>query len=227
MGNSSFPERNTIELSEVMVHNVKEATRTQSDSRLWYRYRVGTITASKMKQICRTSLAMPSQRLIKKICYPEWTAHERYAELMAERHDQFWVANSGLVLSPEWPHLGVSPIGTCIVCSTCCGRGTSEIKCPYCHRHNSAEDIGRDSHSCLKTSDSDNSLHLPLSSADSDFQVEYSNFCVHFPTRIISQNSHWTDLSRYSIVNSRGPSVISSSQVASGSSQASSSGVCL
>ena len=38
-----------IELSEEMVCNVEEATRAQSDSRLWYRYRAGRVTASKMK----------------------------------------------------------------------------------------------------------------------------------------------------------------------------------
>ena len=121
LANTSYPDLLTssesvcIELSEVMVHNIEEATRAQSDSRLWYRYRAGRITASKMKQVCRTSLAMPSQCLIKEICYPEafrftttatcWgcdherTARAKYAELMAEKHHQFSVANSGLVLT--------------------------------------------------------------------------------------------------------------------------------
>ena len=206
LAKASYPDLLTscgsvrIELSEEMVHNVEEATRAQSDSRLWYRYRAGRVTASKMKRVCSTSLAMPSQRLIKEICYPEafrfttratcWgceherAARERYAEQMAERHEKFSVANSGLVLNPEWTHLGASPDG--IVCCTCCGRGALEIKCSYCHRHNSVEDVARDSSSCLKTSDSNDSLHLDHEHAyyfqvqTQIFvcQVQYSDFCV-------------------------------------------------
>lgn len=93
----------SIELSEEMGRSVEEATRAQSSSRLWYRYRAGRVTASKMKQVCRTNLAMPSQCLVKEICYPEalrfatnatcWecdhekAARERYVEVMQERHE--------------------------------------------------------------------------------------------------------------------------------------------
>ena len=48
-----------VEVTEEMVRNVEEATRKQSKSRLWFHYRAGRVTASKMKQACRTSEEMP------------------------------------------------------------------------------------------------------------------------------------------------------------------------
>ena len=50
---------------------VEQHTREQSKSRLWYSYRAGRITASKFKAAVSTDAAMPSQSLIKSICYPE------------------------------------------------------------------------------------------------------------------------------------------------------------
>ena len=50
---ASYPDFKTIiepvciELSEEMVDNVEEATRVQSNSRLWYQYRAGRVKASK------------------------------------------------------------------------------------------------------------------------------------------------------------------------------------
>ena len=39
------------------------------------------------------------------------------------------VANSGLVLNPKWPHLGV--LRGSIVCCICCGRGALNITSYY------------------------------------------------------------------------------------------------
>jgi hypothetical protein len=39
-------------------------------SKMWFRFRAGRITASKMKEVCRTHLVKPSESLIKSVCYP-------------------------------------------------------------------------------------------------------------------------------------------------------------
>ena len=44
-------------------------------------------------------------------------------------HTQFSCTPAGLVVNPEYPHLGASPDGW--VNCDCCGRGVVEIKCPY------------------------------------------------------------------------------------------------
>ena len=60
-----------LEVTEDMAAAVEEATRVQSKCKLWYKYRAGRVTASRLKQVCRTNLARPSQSLVKSICYPE------------------------------------------------------------------------------------------------------------------------------------------------------------
>ncbi len=54
-----------------------------------------------------------------------------------EEHTNVTVHGSGLLINPHWPFIGASPDG--IVCCTCCGKGTLEIKCPYCHKGDSVQ----------------------------------------------------------------------------------------
>ena len=61
----------SICVTEEMMLAVEEATRNQSSTRLWYVYRAGRVTASRMKQVCHTNASLPSQSLVKNICYPE------------------------------------------------------------------------------------------------------------------------------------------------------------
>ena len=44
---------------------VEKACREQYKSRVWFKYRAGRITASKMKAVCHTNPANPAQTLIK------------------------------------------------------------------------------------------------------------------------------------------------------------------
>ena len=60
-----------INVSSDMVKAVDEETTKQAASKLWFKFRAGRVTASHMKQACHTDPAMPSQSLIKTICYPE------------------------------------------------------------------------------------------------------------------------------------------------------------
>ena len=54
-----------IAVTENMAVYVEESTRDQYNSKLWFKFRSGRITASKMKSVCRTDAANPSQSLIK------------------------------------------------------------------------------------------------------------------------------------------------------------------
>lgn len=153
----------TFNVTEEMSLAVEKATRRQTDCKLWYKYRAGRITASRLKQVCRTNHAMPAQSLVKAICYPEayrftslatqWgCSHEKlarkyYVEKTKKSHENFDVADSGFVINPTWPHLGASPDG--VVCCSCCGKGTLEIKCPYCHHEDEVEAVAKDPRFCL------------------------------------------------------------------------------
>lgn len=193
-------ESTDIQLTDEMAMNVERATKDQSTSRLWYKYRSGRVTASKMKQVCRTDPVKPSQTLIKQICYPEafrftstatqWgcqhekPAREAYMKIMHNLHEDFTVEDSGLVLNSEWPHLGASPDG--FVSCACCGRGVVEIKCPYTHRHDEVETVANEKGSCLKKCevsdrvylDSDHAYYYQTQTQMFLCKVEYCDLCV-------------------------------------------------
>jgi len=50
---------------------LEEATREQASSKVWFLHRAGRITASNFKAAAATNTYMPSQSLIKRLCYPE------------------------------------------------------------------------------------------------------------------------------------------------------------
>ena len=54
-----------------MAFTVEKKSIKQYQSRIWFRYRAGRITVSKMKSSCHTDAANPAQSLVKSICYPE------------------------------------------------------------------------------------------------------------------------------------------------------------
>ena len=61
----------TVDISRKMAEKVEQATRSQSHSKLWFKYSVERITASRMKAVCHIDTRNPAQSLIKAICYPE------------------------------------------------------------------------------------------------------------------------------------------------------------
>ena len=50
---------------------LESSTRDQAQCKLWHQHRVGRVTASLFKSAVKTNPAMPSQSLIKRICYPQ------------------------------------------------------------------------------------------------------------------------------------------------------------
>jgi len=202
----------SISVTEEMCSNIEAETKIQSKSKLWFKYRAGRVTASRMRAICHTSLANPSPSLVKSVCYPdvfhfttkatEWgcshenQAREPYLKANQQKHQNFRVLDNGLFINPEWPFIGASPDG--IIDCLCHGRGTLEIKCPYCHRGEDIVDAAsNDKKFCLKK-DVDGALHLDHSHAyyyQIQTQlfvcnVEYCDFCVanvHLLILVISQ----------------------------------------
>ncbi len=61
----------TIQVSTVQAKHIQIATQNQAQSRVWFIYRVGRVTASRFKSAVCTNVAQPSQSLIKTICYPD------------------------------------------------------------------------------------------------------------------------------------------------------------
>ena len=155
-----------LSINHEQAQKLEEATRNQSQSKLWFKYRAGRVTASRFKAAAHTDVTQPSQSLIKQICYPEsygatseaqeWglkhekAARDTYCSSMVKKHLNFTVALSGLVVHSEHPHLGASPDG--VVSCDCCGLGVLEIKCPFSCTNKSFTEASRDdAQFCLTT----------------------------------------------------------------------------
>lgn len=201
-----------VKVTHEMAQLVEKETRLQSHSKLWYAYRAGRVTASRMKAVCRTNVAKPSQSLIKSICYPEafnffskqteWgckhekAAKEMYRRINVTKHHNLQIVDSGLVINPQWPFIGASPDG--IVDCSCCERGVLEIKCPYCHRESSVTTaVSEDPKFCLKERDGEihlddtHSYYYQVQTQMFVCDVEYSDFCMcTFASDIDKENTH-------------------------------------
>jgi len=160
----------SLTITNEQARNIEASTRDQAQSKTWFHYRAGRITSSKFKAAAHTDLSQPSQSLIKCICYPEsyrfstkatkWgceherTAREAYFHKVANNHLNLTITARGLVIHPEYPHLGASPDG--YVKCDCCGCGVIEIKCPFsCKDRSFLEAIG-EKNFCLESSEDGN-----------------------------------------------------------------------
>ncbi|PFX12061.1 hypothetical protein AWC38_SpisGene24040 [Stylophora pistillata] len=133
---------NSLKVTEEQSVQIEETTRQQSKSKLWFEMRCGRITASKSPQACHTNPDTLSVSLINVICYgshfssdaTKWDCdHEKqalkeYEQVMQSKHENFHIKEYGLVVSPQYPHLGASPDSMSLC--TCCGQGVLEVKCP-------------------------------------------------------------------------------------------------
>ena len=206
-----------VMLTDEMAVCVEKETRLQSDSNLWFRYCAGRVTASRMKAVCRTDPTNPSQSLVKTICYPQsfrftskqtaWgckhekAAYHQYAMATREKHVDFDVKDCGLVINPKWPFIGASPDG--VVSCQCCGKGSLEIKCPYCHRGESIEDAAsHDKNFCLKNTvnglalDQSHAYYYQVQTQLFVMNVEYCDFCVCTFTDNLSDGLHIERISK-------------------------------
>ena len=157
-----------VQLTYNQCKAIEKHTRQQCFSKMWFQQRAGCITASRLKQAVRTNPDNPSQSLIWSICYPENSqfvtkataygcrhekdAKETYISKTKDKHTNFHVSRSGLVVDPNYPFFGASPDG--LIRCDCCGTGVLEIKCPFTCKDKSFLLKSKESSSfCLKTND--------------------------------------------------------------------------
>lgn len=65
-------------------------------------------------------------------CSHEKEALEAYSREATQHHTNITISDAGLFVSSERPYIGASP--DAIVTCDCCGRGTVEVKCPFCYK---------------------------------------------------------------------------------------------
>ena len=187
-----------INVSLQQQSNVEKLTRAQANSKKWFDYRSGQITASKVFSVVHTHDDMPSRSLIMNICYPEsykyetpamaWgctheeEAYNYYKSIMVQHHSDLQLSNSGLIISTEFPFIGASPDG--LVSCSCCGKGSVEIKCPFNHRDNYIfEAVEQDKNFYLTKTGNEIKLsktHQYYYQIQTQLHVSKSNFCDFF-----------------------------------------------
>ena len=135
-----------IQLSESDMLQIEQDTRSQAKGSGFFKHRAGRIGASLSGAVCHTNPALPSQSLIKSICYPHLfkvttkavlhgCQHEKDAILhyeteMKKNHRDFQVKDCGTFINRDYQFLHATPDFLCS-CS-CCGEGCGEVKCPIC-----------------------------------------------------------------------------------------------
>ncbi|ELU16729.1 hypothetical protein CAPTEDRAFT_217374 [Capitella teleta] len=132
-------------------------TRTQSNSKSWFAYRSGRITASVFRSAVTTDPANPAVSTIKRVCYPDaykfstaatrWgcnhekTALQTYLAQSELLHANHQIQDCGFYIDPNHPFIGASP-DSLIECPVC-GPGCVEVKCPHCVESLSCGDENR------------------------------------------------------------------------------------
>ena len=68
LGRCSFV---VLDVTQQQTEAVETATRAQVNSRLWPKFRAGSVTASRFYKVCHTDPSQPAPSTIKGICYPD------------------------------------------------------------------------------------------------------------------------------------------------------------
>ena len=111
----------SLTVTDEMAMNVEKETRAQFKSSLWFQHRAGRVTSSRVKAVSHTNTANPAQSLVKSICYPlelsfssketEWgknnekRARDLYFKNLQLLHEDLVIADSGLIINPQWPFI--------------------------------------------------------------------------------------------------------------------------
>ena len=80
-------ESTEIKITDEMAVAVEKETRSQANSKVWFRYRAGRVTASRMKAVCHMDATNPSQsRQTTWGCKHEKSARDKYVKAQKSKH---------------------------------------------------------------------------------------------------------------------------------------------
>lgn len=160
---------NAMEIDEVSQTYICNSTMNQAESSLWFSFREGRITASRvlecMKKVdenCNVSARNSSYiehvmgyaryvqtKEMKWGVQMERTSIRQYCAIQKQRHTDFNTEETGLHVSLNYPFLAGSP--DAIISCLCCGKGVLEVKNPFNSRYKTINEIIQsDSMTCLE-----------------------------------------------------------------------------
>ena len=164
-----------LTLSDDQRSQIEKDTRDQANGGAFFRHRAGRIGASMSGAVCHSNPDLPSQSLIKQVCYPslfqvttkavmhgrkhEALAIAAYEQHMKQHHENFRITQCGLFINKDLPFLHATP--DFLTSCSCCGDGCGEVKCPisiencdfvhYCKKDSSCLEM-KEGKLCLKRS---------------------------------------------------------------------------
>ncbi len=162
-----------MEVKETVL--IPDLTIGQSSNKLWFAYRYGRVTASKMHRVMaqvnndlklkpknEKRFLSPAENLVsdvlgyKKLFFSKATswgteneskAVKRYFKDTKGKHQDLKITETGVHICKDHPFIAASPDGV-IYCS-CCPSCLLEVKSPWKHRNNLISDLVADPTSCL------------------------------------------------------------------------------
>ena len=139
-----------LNITQEQCDAIESTMRRQRECDAWHHQCQGRLTASSFHNILNMKSKTDPSNFLQRVLTREdlshiptikWgiekegTAREEYTREMFQVHENFKCTMAGLVINPQYPHLGTTPDG--FVTCTCCRDGLVEIKCPF---------SGKDSH---------------------------------------------------------------------------------
>jgi YqaJ-like viral recombinase domain len=135
-----------IKMTDDIIKLIELITREQSNCEAWFEARIGKLTSSIMKRICRTLACQPSLCLILLVCYPqehsfsttgtdygklyESVAIDSYISIQSLLHTGVRVLKTGLRIFKRYPVIASSSDGR-VECDCCEQVRLIEVKCPF------------------------------------------------------------------------------------------------
>ena len=153
-----------ITLSDADIELIEKDTRTQARGTAFFQHRARRIGVSSSWAASHTKPAMPSQSLIKSMCYPhlfkvnskaiihgrrnETPAIDAYSKVMSQTHRDFIVKHCVMIIDKHHPWIHATP--DVMTSCSCRGEGCCEVKCPYSIQNCNFEAYVRKKDSCLE-----------------------------------------------------------------------------
>ena len=133
-----------LNITQEQCDAIESTTRRQRESDAWHHQCQGRLTASSFHSVLNMKSTTDPSNFLQRVLTKEdlshipaikWgiekedTTREEYTRKMSQLHENFKCTTAGLVVNPQYPHLGATPDG--FVTCTCCRDGLVEIQCPF------------------------------------------------------------------------------------------------
>ena len=194
-----------LNITQEQCDAIESTMRRQRECDAWHHQRQGRLTALSFHNILNMKSKTDPSNFLQRVLPREdlshiptikWgiekegTVREEYTREMSQVHENFKCTTTGLVINPQYPHLGATPDG--FVTCTCCRDGLVEIKCPFSGKDSHPDVLKSKKNSFLNTHGLTTS-HKYYTQVQGQLLItekDYCDFVVWTPCGITTQRIH-------------------------------------